>query len=518
MKTKTSISPNTCSSAELFQLLAEAPTEEAWQEIISRFASGMLQTAYALLGDRALAEDAVQDSLVYMITSDRLFNKGREITDTYVRNSLLNLSASRAKDIIRERERRKKREGNSIKAQRLNSTTTTTEPAQTQYEQLRKILADLPEKMRHPLELKFFTGLNDNELAKHLSCSPNAARIRIHRALKHIQKRFASVGTVVVLTAISSEIQTCMLPHQETQQSLALMSHAYQEHIERTVEHISCTQDTSASTSVKTKALLALAIFMLTTLSAWVIIHNTTSTENTIAEAAQIPAQQHSGKIVISEIAEEVVIGPYNPNWRNEPFGDIGYTRGIDAIHIMQDFKRIIGTDNITLVGYSQKEFDNMESGSLDLSGTTQQALNLFAAHFGFSWKEKNGELLITRSDTLTEPAHALSLTDLAHNPDTRYLSAITFKKVTGSGIFNGKGKFRYACNAIMFGPLWENRISIIFAAGARHLEFEEVSTEVAIGDSVVDYLTQFEDQFDIDIRFQDNAFVIYSASERSSN
>ena len=56
-------------------------------------------------------------------------------------------------------------------------------------QQLHQALAQLSTKDREILSLRFFEGLNSEEVAEVLHCSPNNVYVRLHRALKRLQKQ-----------------------------------------------------------------------------------------------------------------------------------------------------------------------------------------------------------------------------------------------------------------------------------------------------------------------------------------
>jgi len=56
-------------------------------------------------------------------------------------------------------------------------------------QQLHLALAQLSAKDRETLALRFFEGLTSDEVAEVLNCSPNNVYVRLHRALKRLQKQ-----------------------------------------------------------------------------------------------------------------------------------------------------------------------------------------------------------------------------------------------------------------------------------------------------------------------------------------
>lgn len=60
-------------------------------------------------------------------------------------------------------------------------------------QQLHQALAKLSHKDREILSLRFFEELNSEEVAEVLKCSPSNVYVRLHRALKRLQKQLAKL-------------------------------------------------------------------------------------------------------------------------------------------------------------------------------------------------------------------------------------------------------------------------------------------------------------------------------------
>lgn len=57
--------------------------------------------------------------------------------------------------------------------------------------QLHDALGQLPDSDREIIALRYFESLSGEEVAEVLDCTPNAAYVRLHRALKKLEKRLA---------------------------------------------------------------------------------------------------------------------------------------------------------------------------------------------------------------------------------------------------------------------------------------------------------------------------------------
>ena len=139
-----------------------------------------------MTGDRAASEDLVQEVFVRMLKYRKSFRERGEFTAwmfTLARNVSADYFGRRPKaPMADEAELEAKPSGEPLALEQL-------ELAES-LEQLRGALLKLPEEKRELLLLTRSGGLTYEQIAAVLGCSAGAVKVRVHRALRHLQQVF----------------------------------------------------------------------------------------------------------------------------------------------------------------------------------------------------------------------------------------------------------------------------------------------------------------------------------------
>jgi RNA polymerase sigma-70 factor (sigma-E family) len=138
-------------------------------------AVGLIRLAYLMLGDRAAAEDVVQDAFCGLYRNwDRLTDSSSALP--YVRSSVLNgcRSALRRRALGRRVTMYQPPAG-SAEAAVLS---------REEREQVMRAVRQLPDRQREALVLRFYLDLPDPEIARVMGIRPGTVRSATHRALK----------------------------------------------------------------------------------------------------------------------------------------------------------------------------------------------------------------------------------------------------------------------------------------------------------------------------------------------
>ena len=138
-------------------------------------AVGLIRLAYVMLGDRAAAEDAVQDAFC------GLYRRWDQLEDpagalAYVRSSVLNGCRSAL---------RRRALGHRVTM--YQPPTGSAEAAVLSREERQEVLRAvrrLPDRQREALVLRFYLDLPDPEIARVMGIRPGTVRSATHRALK----------------------------------------------------------------------------------------------------------------------------------------------------------------------------------------------------------------------------------------------------------------------------------------------------------------------------------------------
>ena len=142
-----------------------------------------IRLAFLLTGDRALAEDLVQEAFA------RLVGRLRHLRDpgafgAYLRKTIVNLATSHF------RRRR-------VERAYLERSAGAREPGTNPNEELDQAMHDavlrLPERQRAAMVLRFYEDLSDGQTAEHLRCSPGTVRSLVSRGMKTLRSELEGV-------------------------------------------------------------------------------------------------------------------------------------------------------------------------------------------------------------------------------------------------------------------------------------------------------------------------------------
>jgi RNA polymerase sigma-70 factor (ECF subfamily) len=170
------------SDEQLMEAIRERCDEDAFEEIVARHAPGAHRTALACLGERAGAEDAVQECFLHLVRSRRSFRSGMRFAPwfyTLLRNA--------CRDEIRRRRHRPQPRaelpGDAAEV-----------PADAEFERAEqasaahRAFAGLPELEREILTLRVHAGLDFPRIAAVVGLETEAAKKRAYRALERLRR------------------------------------------------------------------------------------------------------------------------------------------------------------------------------------------------------------------------------------------------------------------------------------------------------------------------------------------
>ncbi|GAA2791514.1 SigE family RNA polymerase sigma factor [Crossiella cryophila] len=159
--------------------------EEGFDVFVETRSTALLRTAYLLCaGDRGAAEDLLQDVL------ERTYGKWRKIDsapEAYVRAALANAAANR----WRHRSRR-------VREAPLEEVIPPSEPGHEERvadrDALLRALAELPQKMRAAVVLRYFDDLTEAQAAHALGCGVGTIKSQTSRGLARLRDLLDPVG------------------------------------------------------------------------------------------------------------------------------------------------------------------------------------------------------------------------------------------------------------------------------------------------------------------------------------
>jgi RNA polymerase sigma-70 factor (sigma-E family) len=151
-------------------------------ELYLRHAGDAIRLAYLLTGDRALAEDLVQDAFVRL--AGRLAHlRDPEAFDAYLRTTVVNLSRSHWRRRKVERAYLERARG-SLEPRAMERPDDSVEDRDA----LWRALARLSHRQRAALVLRFYEDLPNDEVARLLKTRPGTVKSLVHRGLTTLRE------------------------------------------------------------------------------------------------------------------------------------------------------------------------------------------------------------------------------------------------------------------------------------------------------------------------------------------
>jgi len=148
------------------------------EELYLAHASDAVRLAYLLTGDRALAEDLVQDAFVRV--SGRLLHlRDPGAFPGYLRKAILNL--------VRSNARRRAVERNYLEHTSALDRRTSRDPDVADREAMRAALLELPVRQRAAIVLRFYEDMSETQIAEALRCRPGTVKSLISRGMERLR-------------------------------------------------------------------------------------------------------------------------------------------------------------------------------------------------------------------------------------------------------------------------------------------------------------------------------------------
>jgi RNA polymerase sigma-70 factor (ECF subfamily) len=186
-------------SDEALVALAARSEQSALAELYDRFGRPAYGLALRILRDEALAEDAVQEAFLALWRTAARFVPERGKASTWI----LTLVHRRAIDIVRREERR--RADALEQAPELESRRTVDEEAwlRLQRERVQDALRKLPDQQREAIELAYYGGFTQSELAERLGQPLGTIKSRMFGGLARLRELLGEPGMEMSWTSTS---------------------------------------------------------------------------------------------------------------------------------------------------------------------------------------------------------------------------------------------------------------------------------------------------------------------------
>lgn len=191
------------------QLMRQVQSGESglFDELIVRHRPGLLRFAGSMLSDSHAAEDAVQEALLAAYSARATFNPQFAFS-TWVYTILLNVC---------RRQRRRTQAASTAHCPFQHIAATQESPldrllhSETR-EQLNGLLEELPDVEADALRLRFFAGLQFDEIALAMGSSLTGAKVRVRRGLERLAEQLRRDGHCID-NSIPTPATTSVVPH-----------------------------------------------------------------------------------------------------------------------------------------------------------------------------------------------------------------------------------------------------------------------------------------------------------------
>jgi RNA polymerase sigma-70 factor, ECF subfamily len=161
--------------------------EAALGEVYDRFGRVAYGLALRIIRDERLAEDAVQEAFLAVWRQAASFDPARASARTW----LLTLVHRRAVDLVR-REERRRADALDPEIEPSGSSAADDAELRSRRAQVQRALAQLPDDQRRPIELAYYGGLSQSELAEQLDLPLGTVKSRMFTGLKRLGELLGS--------------------------------------------------------------------------------------------------------------------------------------------------------------------------------------------------------------------------------------------------------------------------------------------------------------------------------------
>ncbi len=176
---------------EALLALVAREDEVALAELYDRYSRVAYGLALRVVRDPALAEDAVQEAFMAVWRSAAGFRSERAKPSTWI----LTLVHRRAVDVVRREERRRAAPLETAEEPDAYGLATDEEIELTDRRRLvQEALRQLPDEQREALELAYYAGLTQSELAERLSVPLGTIKSRMFTGLRRLRDILADAG------------------------------------------------------------------------------------------------------------------------------------------------------------------------------------------------------------------------------------------------------------------------------------------------------------------------------------
>ena len=188
MANSNKLTPPPSEDTVLMQRIARQE-QAALSLLYDRYARMMYSLAYKILGTAEEAEEVVLDVFSQVWRTAERYDSQRSRTDSW----LFLLTRSRALDRIRRRQRKAKVIEAATIATKVSLTTSGITPEEAlmitdRHQQVKLALAQIPPEQRQIIELAYYQGLSQSQIAKQTGISLGTVKTRVRLGLSKLKQ------------------------------------------------------------------------------------------------------------------------------------------------------------------------------------------------------------------------------------------------------------------------------------------------------------------------------------------
>ncbi len=184
-----SLDSDPVSDESLLEAIAEGQTR-AFELLYDRYSPRLFGLALKILQNQSLAEDVIQEVFVSIWQKARRYQKGRGAPAAW----LLTLCRNRSIDLLRSQASRNRRTVDMaddiqerLQAVAQNDPLTAVDAGQ-QAENIRTAMAQLPDEQRQIIEMSYFKGLSQTEIAADLQLPLGTVKTRTRLGMEKLRR------------------------------------------------------------------------------------------------------------------------------------------------------------------------------------------------------------------------------------------------------------------------------------------------------------------------------------------
>jgi RNA polymerase sigma-70 factor (ECF subfamily) len=287
--------------SDRFLLFARGRDAAILERLLDEYADRAFAHADKMVGNKADAEDAVQEAFLQLVRSASDYDGTVPFAAWLGR--LVHVAALR---VLRS-EKSRRRRANKVRAM-TNVKPSAIDP--DTIEIVRAIVAELPDKFRAPIDLHYFAGLSQEQIGAALGMTANAINVRMHRAREFMRQMLRRRGVTmsgVALAAAMTAIPASPAPA-AVAECIAHLAHA--------VHSGAALPSTTVHLSIVTKGIIFMKTHLLLSIGSALVVAASVG----VIAADNQPKPKNPPRAEIAGLppvpeASEAYAGPVSPNY-----------------------------------------------------------------------------------------------------------------------------------------------------------------------------------------------------------